>query len=260
MKKIVAIGGGENGRFLEDGTKLDYETFEIDKEIIKLTNKEKPNFLFICHSFSISLEIQDSYFKTMKKIYGDIFGCNCKHLRSDELNNKNIVKEKVSWADIIYEGGGDTDSMIKLWNKTKFDKVLFNAWQEGKVISGISAGAVCWFKYCNSDISGNEFNLVKCLGWFDAFITPHCDEKGRIESSKEQLKDLNCVNILMSNCSAIEIIDDKYRIINEKCNNRKFSKGYVYKAYIENDKFIIVKLKESKEFLSLSSLFEKSEE
>ena len=35
-KKIVAIGGGENGRFLEDDTQTLYETKTIDEEIIKL--------------------------------------------------------------------------------------------------------------------------------------------------------------------------------------------------------------------------------
>jgi len=259
-RKMIIIGGGENGRIRENGKRTLYETELIDKEIISLTSKKKPNYLFIDHAMAFSTEIQDSYYDTMKRIYGEKFGCSCKHLRSDELENKEYVHELIDWADIIYEGGGNTSSMIKLWKETGVDGMLYDAWNKGKVICGISAGAVCWFKYCNSDIRENEFKLVKCLGWFNAFITPHCDEKGRLESSKEQLKDLNCVNILMSNCSAIEIIDDKYRIINEKCNNRDFSRGYVCKAYMENDKYVMVKLKESKEFSCLSSLFEKSKE
>ena len=36
---IVAIGGGENGRCLDDGTFLPYETETIDKEIIKFAQK-----------------------------------------------------------------------------------------------------------------------------------------------------------------------------------------------------------------------------
>lgn len=47
IKKIVAIGGGENGRFLEDGTQTLYETETIDEEIIKLTGKEHPNYLLL---------------------------------------------------------------------------------------------------------------------------------------------------------------------------------------------------------------------
>jgi dipeptidase E len=260
MRKIVAIGGGENGRILEDGTNADYETFEIDKEIVRLTNKEKPNFLFICHSFSFSKEIQDSYYDTMKKIYGDIFGCNCKHLRSDELDNIEKVKKKVEWADIIYEGGGDTDSMIKLWKKTKFDKILYKSWNDGKVICGISAGAVCWFNSCNSDVddSNTNFEVVKCLDWFNLFVTPHVNEKGRLESTKEQLKNNKMIGLLMSNRSAIEIIDDKYKIISSKFSKKGLKKPYIIKAYWDdNNNFIEQKLTNEIKFKNVNSLFVK---
>lgn len=256
MRKIIAIGGGENGRIDENGKKLDYETFEIDKEVVKLTNKDKPNFLFICHSFSFSLEIQDSYFETMKKIYGDNFGCECKHLRSDELDNMNLIKEKIDWADIIYEGGGDTDSMIKFWKETKFDKVLYNAWQEGKVICGISAGAVCWFNSCNSD-SEDGFEIVKCLDWYSLFITPHVNEKGRYESTREQLKNNNMVGLLLSNRSALEIIDDKYRIIKSKYKKKNVKNPYVIKAFWKNNKYINHKLTNEKQFKNLNDLLSK---
>ena len=46
-KKIVAIGGGENGRYLGNGKYREYETEPMDKEIIRLTGKESPNYLFI---------------------------------------------------------------------------------------------------------------------------------------------------------------------------------------------------------------------
>ena len=95
MKKIVAIGGGENGRKTEDGKCFDYETEKIDKEIILLTGKKQPNFLFICHSFSNSLKIQKSYYDTMKRIYKDRYGCHCKHLNNFSINPsivQNLIK------------------------------------------------------------------------------------------------------------------------------------------------------------------------
>ena len=42
MGKIVAIGGGENGR-----GEHPYETGPFDREIVRLTGKDDPNFLFI---------------------------------------------------------------------------------------------------------------------------------------------------------------------------------------------------------------------
>ena len=54
-KKIVAIGGGENGRYLGNGKYREYETEPMDKEIIRLTGKENPNYLFMVHNHLIIL-------------------------------------------------------------------------------------------------------------------------------------------------------------------------------------------------------------
>lgn len=255
MKKLVAIGGGENGRVLDNGTKTLYETEKIDKEIVKLTGKDNPNFLFICHAMSFSTQIEESYYEVMKEIYKNL-GCNCKILKSTDLCNRKIVEELINWADIIYEGGGDTQMMINLWNETGFDKVLKKAWGDGKVICGISAGAVCWFNSCNSDTE-EDFEVVDCLDWIDFFITPHADEDGRYESTKKQLKENGKIGLMLSNCSAIEIIDNKYKIIAEECNNRKFSKGYVMKCFWEDDIFKEEILTENNQLENLDKLFNK---
>ena len=264
-KKIVAIAGGENGRLLENGEYTSYDTEPMDKEILKLTGKEKPNFLFFAHSMSFSLDIQESYFRTMKKIYGDKFGCICKDIKTSELDDVEKVKSLIEWADIIYEGGGDTSSMINIWKEKNIDKLLKQAWDNGKVMCGVSAGAVCWFNSCNSDcLSKDEngepsFEVVECLNWINAFFTPHCDEKGRYNLTKVQLKRNNLVGIIMSNCCAIEIIDDKYRIITSDANEHGFKKGYGFKAYWLNDKYYEYELKETKHFIPLSELLEKGE-
>ena len=256
-KKLVAIGGGENGRKIDKDTVLPYETKEIDYEIVSLTNKKKPNFLFIVHSQPDSLEVQESYFQTMKKIYGDMFGCNCKDLKSNELIDLETVKEKIEWADIIYEGGGDTNAMISLWKKTGFDKILFEAWECGKVISGISAGAVCWFKICNSDVESatNKFETVDCLNWIDLFITPHCDEDGRYESTINQIKGTENIALMLSNKSAIEIVDDKFRIIFSDVEGE--TSPYVIKAYWQNGVYKEEYLTNTLNFLPLKELLNK---
>ncbi len=87
-KIIVAIGGGENGRTLENGKKTIYDTKTIDEQIIALTKKKTPNFLFLAHAMSFSLEIEESYYQTMKKIYKDMFNCNSRILKSSDLDNK----------------------------------------------------------------------------------------------------------------------------------------------------------------------------
>ncbi len=113
-KKVVAIGGGENGRTKSDGSKTPYATKPMDREIIKLTGKQKPNFLFMAHSQLESLDAQNSYSKIMKDIYEEIYGCKCKLLGSNDVLDKKLSESLVEWADIIYEGGGNTLDMVAL--------------------------------------------------------------------------------------------------------------------------------------------------
>jgi len=260
MKKIVAIGGGENGRTLKNGESAPYETSPMDKEIIKLTNKEKPNFLFLGHSQP--LNIQDSYFNTMERIYGEKYKCNCKMLKSDELNNIKKVKNLIEWADIIYEGGGDTLTMIQLWKDTSFDKILKKAWEDGKVMCGVSAGGICWFNSCNSDSmiiqNGNDEELISvdCLNFINAYVVPHCDENGRYDSAKKELKKNGLVGILLSNCCALEIIDDKYRFILSDATYHGI-KSYAKKMYWIDDTCFECELEVKEEFQDLNLLLTK---
>ena len=48
--KIVAAGGGENGRISSRGAKLPCGPGEIGREIIRLSGKEKPRVLFAPHA------------------------------------------------------------------------------------------------------------------------------------------------------------------------------------------------------------------
>lgn len=262
MKKIVAIGGGFNGRRKKDGTYDPYETGHIDLEIIKLTGKEKPNFLLLAHSQSTE-EDQEIYFNTMKNIYEKKYGCTCKDIKSNELYNLSEVEKKIDWADIIYEGGGNTLDMIKLWKETGFDKVLKKAWLDGKVMCGVSAGANCWFNECSSDslqiLYGKDQPLIKvdCIGLVKGLYVPHCDEPGRRENVKELLKTSNEIGLSISNCCALEIIDDKYRLIMSEPIEHKI-KPYGVKSYWNNDEYIEETIDDSLDFKPLDELYIKN--
>ena len=133
MKKLMLIGGGDTGR----GNST-YETKEIDEEVVKMTEKDNPIFLFIGLASSHS----DSYYDTMKKIYKEL-GCTTEYLKKKNiLNNPDIVKDKINRADIIYICGGDTVKLINDIKEYEIDKLLKEAYDRGCVLAGISAGAI----------------------------------------------------------------------------------------------------------------------
>lgn len=260
-KKIVAIGGGENGRLGSDGIRKPYELENQDREIIRLTGKEHPNFLLIAHSQP--LENQEGYFQVMVDIYEKKYGCPCKDLKSDILNDKEKVQELIDWADIIFEGGGNTLDMIKLWKNTGFDKILRKAWEDGKVMCGVSAGANCWFKECSSDSLkikfGDDQPLIgmECLGFIDGLFVPHCDAPGRLDNVKDLLKTSSQIGLSMSNCTALEIVDDQYRLITSDASYHNIE-AYGQKSYWENGVYLTETINTDLEFKPLSDLLSKN--
>ena len=259
-RKIVAIGGGDDGRLRPDGSRMPYELANQDTEIIRLTGKEHPNFLMIAHSQP--LERQDIYYGVMVDIYEKMYGCPCKHLKSTDLMNKALVHELIDWSDIIYEGGGNTLDMVALWKATRFDKVLRQAWLDGKVMCGVSAGANCWFKECSSDSLKIKFGPdqpfvgMECLGFVDGLFVPHCDEKDRLKHVKELLKESDQVGLSMSNCTALEIIDDEYRLITSDASAHGIE-AFGLKSYWKDGEYIEEYIDKSPNFKPLIDLVTK---
>ena len=143
---------------------------------------------------------------------------------------------------------------MKVWRKIGLDRILKKAGEKGIILSGISAGSICWFKYGLSDsIKFNNPNAsmikVSGLGIINVLHCPHYDfEKHRKGDLKEMTKKTPGVAIAIDNCCAIEIVDNKYRIIKSK------NKVNAYKVFWKNNKFyqeIIIQSKELKPLLEI---------
>ena len=153
--------------------------------------------------------------------------------------------------------------MINLWKSTGFDVLLRQAWLDGKVMCGVSAGANCWFKECSSDSLkikyGENQPLIgmECLGFVDGLFVPHCDAPGRLESVKELLKTSDQIGLSMSNCTALEIIDNEYRLITSDASYHGIE-AYGLKSYWDNGEYLQEKIDDSELFKPLDELLAKN--
>ena len=210
MGKIVAIGGGE--------MKLG-ETTDIDREIIRLTGKTHPRLLFLPTASNDAV----TYYDSVIKHFGQELGCQTDvlYLIYDRPSLKEIEK-KILGADAVYVGGGNTEKMMRVWRNTGTADVLKRAYQRGIVLSGLSAGAICWFRWGNSDsriIAGTSEDLIRVsgLGFVNALFCPHFDaEVQRHENLKRMMLKTPGIAVAVDNCCALEIIDNDYRIISSK--------------------------------------------
>ena len=225
MKKLMLIGGGDTGR----GTSL-YETKEIDEEVVKMTDKENPIFLFVGLASSHS----DSYYDTMKKIYKEL-GCTTEYLKKKNIiNNPDIVKDKINRADIIYICGGDTVKLVTDIKEYEIDKLLKKAYDRGCVLAGMSAGAILLSNKGFSDSlimrgESDKHEFINGLKFIDINICPHYHANP--VKDKELKENINEEVYGLENGTALKIIDDNITYI---------------KSIKDNNVYLVTKDKEEK--------------
>ncbi|VVB76173.1 Peptidase E [uncultured archaeon] len=244
VQKIVAIGGGEIGRPKEGGGRYPVETISIDKEIIRLSGKKHPKVLFLPTASGDS----SGYASVVEEHFGKRLGCIVEplFLRKEKFSKEELEK-KVFSSDIIYVGGGNTFKMLRTWKRTGFSKILARAREKGIVLSGVSAGALCWCRFGNSDSrkfsnKNADYIKVNCLGFVNVFLCPHYDvEAERQTSLKKMMKRIPGVAIALENCSALEVVGEKARIITSKKSTSAYkifwSKGKFFKQKLQKNKW-----------------------
>ena len=161
-KQVICIGGGGFGRNPKQRI--------IENYILQQSNVDTPNILFIP---TASAE-DKSYIVNFYSCFSNL-NCVPSHLtffqrtpRLDSLINK---------ADIIYVGGGNTKSMLAVWQEWKLDTLLKKAYSNGKILCGVSAGAICWFEQGITDSWASNLNTLECLGFIKGMACPHYQEE-----------------------------------------------------------------------------------
>ncbi len=99
-----------------------------------------------------------------------------------EPNHLALTKTDLSFAeiesiilsqDIIFVGGGSTKFLMNVLKEKKADEMLIKAWEQGIILSGMSAGAICWFKDGFTNPHDDVFVRLECLGLLKGSFCPH---------------------------------------------------------------------------------------
>lgn len=202
MGKIVAIGGGRycNG-----------EIQNIFDYIVSLSPKKNPSVVFLptagFDDINGDEDIQTSFEKSGISSYTIL-------KLTDKSLTKNYIRSTLLNTDIIYVGGGNVQFMMDTWNETGASEILKEAYENGIIMSGYSAGADCWFKESYDDCGKNgEFVFVDCLGILPYSACPH-HEAGNWQTFKDTIKTRCVSGVGIENGAALIYIDGKYSTIN----------------------------------------------
>ena len=159
-RQIVALGGHKLAPRERDPL-LDF--------LLELTGADHPRVCFVPTASG-----DDAGYAV--NFYGAASGkADCSHLPLFPWP-PDALRDFVLGHDLVYVGGGNTANMLAIWRVHGLDRILHEAWEAGVVLSGVSAGAICWFEAAVTDSFGPQLEGMRDgLGFLPGSACPHYD-------------------------------------------------------------------------------------
>jgi peptidase E len=96
-------------------------------------------------------------------------GFALQHLHLFAMPNHEDVEALVLAQDVVWVGGGSVANLLAVWRVHGLDAVFRRAWEAGVVLSGVSAGSICWHVGGTTDSFGPTLrpvtNALALLPW-----------------------------------------------------------------------------------------------
>jgi peptidase E len=100
------------------------------------------------------------------------------HLALFPMPNVSDVRAHLLAQDVIFVGGGSTANLLALWRLHGLDSILRECWESGVVLSGVSAGSLCWHVGGTTDSFGPTLQTVtNGLAFLPYSNSPHHDSE-----------------------------------------------------------------------------------
>ena len=98
------------------------------------------------------------------------------HLQLFPMPNLADIRGHLLGQDIVWVDGGSVANLCAVWRVHGLDEILYEAWQSGVVLSGVSAGSICWHQGGSTDSYGPELRgFTGGLGWLPYSNGVHYD-------------------------------------------------------------------------------------
>ena len=193
-KQIIAIGGGGFTH---------REDRDLDQFFLDQINKKESYIGFLPTASS------DDYKKT-ELFYKRFDNINLKVSHFDLISNVKGFENWISNLDAVYIGGGNTKFMLDLWKKNNLIQIFKEVYNSGVILSGVSAGAACWFDYFLTDSNGPDLKPLSGIGLISGSFTPHYSDAKRADKYRQNIKNKALPNgIGVDDGVAVLFIDGK---------------------------------------------------
>ncbi|MCL4256893.1 MAG: peptidase E [Anaerolineales bacterium] len=166
MQQIIAVGSGYKA--------IGRRGMQLERYLLAASRARRPRLCFL----PTAAGDLPQHIKRVTRVFSEL-GARVSTLTLIQPNTADVAKLLLA-QDIIWVGGGNTRNMLALWRAWGVDAALHKAYNNGAVLAGGSAGAICWFEQGITDSVPGKLLPMDCLGWLPGSCCPHYDtEPGR---------------------------------------------------------------------------------
>jgi peptidase E len=87
-------------------------------------------------------------------------GLHASHLSLFTMPNVPDIREHLLAQDVIWAWGGSVAGLLAMWALHGVGEVMREAWQAGVVLTGVSAGSICWHTGGTTDSFGPDLRPI----------------------------------------------------------------------------------------------------
>jgi peptidase E len=216
QKQIIAIGGG--------GFYRDPENLALERYVIQQTGIAAPRVAFIPTASGEPDHYVASFYTSFLKL-----GCRPSVLTL--FKRTPDLRAFLLNQDVIYVGGGNTKSMLVVWRDWGLPELLREAWEKGIILTGVSAGAICWFEQGVTDSWTGVLRPLDCLGFLPGSCCPHYDGEADRRPSYHRLLASGEIStgIAIEDWTAVHFIrTELHSVVSSRRGARAYSMRAVY--------------------------------
>lgn len=87
-------------------------------------------------------------------------GLEASHLQLFTMPNVDDVTAHLLDQDVVWVWGGSVAGLLAMWRLHGVDEAMRRAWEAGVVLTGVSAGSICWHVGGTTDSFGPELRPI----------------------------------------------------------------------------------------------------
>jgi peptidase E len=149
-KRILATSGG----FVKGPVQGTARIGGTIKEALRLTGKDRPR---VCLVLTASGDPADYYALCYEAF--NAAGCDVTQLKLFTQPSADPV-ERLTSSDFVWVGGGSVANLLNLWELHGVGLAMREAWEQGVILGGVSAGSLCWHASGTTDSYGPTLRPV----------------------------------------------------------------------------------------------------